>query len=226
MRLPSLDHLSDRALMTMKRFPATMLDCVAGAVSLIIELETQSNARRGYTGSPELSDYAVFGITALLGLPIFLAIELWLERRGDRLVTASEVPLPKRPSIRIFLYLAAAFLLGIFYAGYSPVETDVMQLLILLLAAHLAVSFIAYLRRNETNGHWQFNKMLLLRILTSAFYSGVLMLGLSLALLALDKLFQVEIEPETYAQLACILAVFNTWFFLAGVPYSLAGQEE
>lgn len=218
--------------MTLKRFPATMLDCTAGAIAFLIELETQSIARQGYTrigydpGRAEISDYLIFGLTALLGIPLFFAIELWLERRGDRLAIASDTTRRKRPSMRMFLYLGAAFLLGVFYAGYEPVESDAIQLFLLVLAAHLAVSFIAYLRRNESNGFWEINKMLLLRILTSLFYSGVLMLGLSLALLAIDKLFQVEIDPETYAQLACILAVFNTWFFLAGVPSSLAGQEE
>jgi hypothetical protein len=222
MRLPSLDHLSDRAFETLKRFPVTMLDCVVGAVALMVEIEGN---KVGHTG-PELSAYVRVGLACLLGLPTFFAIELWLERKGERLIDHHDTSKRNRPSIRIFLYLAAAFLLGIFYSEYSDVETDAIQLFIFLLAAHLAVSFVAYLRRNETNGFWQFNKMLLLRILTALLYSFVLQLGLSLALFAIDKLFGVEIDPETYAQLGCVLAIFNTWFFLAGVPYSLAGQEQ
>lgn len=220
MRLPSLDHLSDRAFAAFKRFPATLLDCMLGAVSLIIDLESQ----KGGHYDSEVSAYVRFGLTCLLGLPLFFAVELWLERRGERLLGRQDGR--RRPGLRMLLYFLTAFLLGLFYYQYSAVETDAIQLLIFLLAAHLAVSFIAYLRRNETNGFWQFNKMLLLRILTALLYSFVLQLGLSLALFAIDRLFGVEIEGPTYAQLACILAIFNTWFFLAGVPYSLAGQEE
>ncbi|HET6511887.1 MAG TPA: DUF4153 domain-containing protein [Candidatus Kapabacteria bacterium] len=221
MRLPSLDHLSDRAFAAFKRFPATLLNTIVGAVALIIEFESHKDG--GY--DPEISNYVRLGLTCLLGLPTFMAIELWLERRGERLLNHHDTP-RRRSGIRVFLYLAAACLLGIFYYEYTGVETDAIQMFIFLLSAHLAVSYVAYLRRDETNGFFQFNKMLLLRILTALFYSFVLQLGLSLALLAIDKLFGVEIDPETYAQLACVLAIFNTWFFLAGVPYSLAGQEQ
>ncbi|HET6511818.1 MAG TPA: DUF4153 domain-containing protein [Candidatus Kapabacteria bacterium] len=223
MRLPSLDHLTERALKTLKRFPATLLVTITGAVAFMIELETQRN--NGY--QPGASDVMKVGLTCLLGLPLSLAIELWLERRGDRLVTDREVPPRKRrASYRILLYLIAVVILGIVYYEYSGIESDAIQLFIFVIAAMLAVAFIPYLRRNETNGFWQYNKVLLIRLLTSVFYSGVLMLGLSLALLAIDRLFQVQIDGETYVQLGCILGVFNTWFFLSGIPYSLAGQDE
>lgn len=222
MRLPSLDHLSLRAFAAFKRFPATLVDCIIGAIAFIADLQVQ----KGGHYAPGISDAVKLGLTCLLGLPIFFAIELWLERRGDRLAGRTGDESRRRPSSRIFLYLAAACFLGFFYFQYAESEPHAIRLMIFILAAHLAVSFVAYLRKNETNGFWQFNKVILLRILTALLYSFVLQLGLSLALMAIDRLFKVTIEPQMYAQLACVLAIFNTWFFLAGVPYSLANQEQ
>src|SRR5699024_629697 len=50
----------------------------------------------------------------------------------------------------------------------------------------------------------------------------VLYAGLAIALLAIQLLFSVQIEPRRYFQLfAFIIGIFNTWFFLAGIPSSL-----
>ena len=54
-------------------------------------------------------------------------------------------------------------------------------------------------------------------------FSGVLFVGIAIALGALDKLFGVDIEPETYLRIWIVVAfVVNTWIFLATVPEDLA----
>jgi hypothetical protein len=50
----------------------------------------------------------------------------------------------------------------------------------------------------------------------------VLFTGLAIALSAIDHLFMVDIKTERYMQLWWFLSgVFNTWFFLSGVPRSI-----
>jgi hypothetical protein len=80
--------------------------------------------------------------------------------------------------------------------------------------------------QGEINGFWQYNKVLLLRFLTAFLYSSVIYIGLSLALLAMDKLFGLNIDFKWYGDLwVCIAGIFNTIFFLAGFPGDYAGLE-
>ena len=63
--------------------------------------------------------------------------------------------------------------------------------------------------------------------LTAALYSGVLYLGLSLAMFAVDNLFEIKIPDNRYGQLWVFMAgIFNTWFFLAGIPNNLSSLNE
>src|SRR5690606_22702660 len=77
-------------------------------------------------------------------------------------------------------------------------------------------------------GFWNFNKEMFLRILLSIFYSGVLFLGLSLAILAQDKLLGLYDDSDIYGYLAVIIFIgFNTLFFISGVPklYSTSSED-
>ncbi|MGD8276458.1 MAG: DUF4153 domain-containing protein, partial [Gemmatimonadota bacterium] len=95
------------------------------------------------------------------------------------------------------------------------------------LGLHLLVAFLPFIGVAGENGFWQYNRTLFLRFLVSALYSTVLYIGLSLALAALDQLFGVNVEGETYIRLMFAIAfVFNTWFFLGGVPTNLAALQE
>ncbi|MES1259819.1 MAG: DUF4153 domain-containing protein [Gemmatimonadota bacterium] len=87
---------------------------------------------------------------------------------------------------------------------------------------HLLAAFAPFIGAEGTNGFWQYNKALFLRGLTAAIYAGVLYVGLAIALAALDKLFGVNVIPETYGRLWFFLAfVFATMIFVAGVPDDL-----
>ncbi len=88
------------------------------------------------------------------------------------------------------------------------------------------MAFTAFTRRGETQGFWQFNKNLFLRLLVASLYTGVLQLGLSVALAATNHLFELEVRPERYLELwIVLLGVFNTWFFFSGVPERLDELE-
>ena len=79
-----------------------------------------------------------------------------------------------------------------------------------------------FLGAGEINGFWHYNKTLLLRLLTALVYSIVLNSGLSLALAALDHLFGINVPGKRYGELVIlIIGLFNTWFFLTGVPEHL-----
>lgn len=124
------------------------------------------------------------------------------------------------------LRFATSLLLGgfviVFVLSFGEEITTVesQQFVVLNIALHLMVSFAGFLPKTYNQDEfWEFNKQLFLRILIAGLYSAVLYGGLSLAILATDKLFNVEINEKIYGYLFFIIAgIFNTIFFLNGVP--------
>ena len=215
MKLPSLQHLLTGAARVWQRFPLTLLcGFVLGGVGIyLIHLDYKEEQELTWI-FPALS-------TAGLGLSLTLAVALVAERQ--RWPTAW----------RWGGQACAMALLGLWYA-LVPGQPDLtwgLRLALLGLGLHLAVAAGPYLselrRRADTPGFWRYNEMLFLHILTAALYSGVLYGGCSLALLAIENLFDVELNRHVYPDLFVVLAtVFNTWFFLAGVPEDFAALEE
>jgi hypothetical protein len=76
------------------------------------------------------------------------------------------------------------------------------------------------------NGFWQYNRILFQRIIISAIFSGALFLGLSLAIVAINELFEIKIHEELYFEmLITIGGIFNTLFFANGIPENLDELE-
>ncbi|HET6528605.1 MAG TPA: DUF4153 domain-containing protein [Balneolaceae bacterium] len=206
MKLPSLDYIFKKAFYVLKRFPFAMAAAALAGVIAGCLAEQLSN-------QPEY----LFNIllAAILGIPLFTVLQFVSEKRDwNRSLWT--------------LVNAAALAVLVFYYFLLPQDFDqtpayhVYRYLLYLLGVHLLVSIGPFLGKDETNAFWQYNKTLFLRFLTSVLFSGVLFLGLAIALLSIDALLGVQIDDETYLQLFALLAfIFNTWFFLAGMPKSL-----
>ncbi len=98
-------------------------------------------------------------------------------------------------------------------------ESHVFIIALFIGAFHMAVSFAAFLKKGFNREFWYFNKTIFLRILMCALYTGVIILGLCLAILAVDKLFNAGIDEDVYINVALIVLIaFNTILFLSGVP--------
>src|SRR5690606_6285564 len=110
----------------------------------------------------------------------------------------------------------------VYYYYIQPELRFMIRHMALVLALHLAASYIMFMNQREENAFWQFNKALFLRILTAALYSAVLYLGLIVAIVALEQLFGLDVPDKIYPELwVFMVGVFNTWFFLAGVPTNI-----
>ncbi|MGB6084946.1 DUF4153 domain-containing protein [Moheibacter sp.] len=79
--------------------------------------------------------------------------------------------------------------------------------------SHLLVSFVAFMRRKylEIN-FWQYNKNLFVNFFLTLVFTGVLTGGVLLAVLAVDKLFNVGIRDNLYAEIAVSLLIFGSSF--------------
>ncbi|TGE29059.1 DUF4153 domain-containing protein [Hymenobacter metallicola] len=215
MKLPSLQHVVAEATRVVRRFPLTLLCavvlCVVGIYTIGLDYQEEQKLDWLF---PVLSTAGV-GLT--LTLNTALAAERYRWSVGGKLAAT----------------LGAAGLLGLWYVA-APALPDlvwVLRLLVLLVALHLVVAVVPYLpelrREADTPGFWRYNETLFLRILTAGLYSGVLFAGCALALVAIENLFDVRLDRNIYGYLFTVLAtVFNTWFFLAGVPLDFAALEQ
>jgi hypothetical protein len=200
----------DKALSTLKRFPLALLFSALGAGCAIYMIK--------YNLEPEQDHlrYLNFIFSCYLGMLLFIAIPIFVERKNW----------DKKNNILLH-FLGIVALCGYYFL--LPNHFFLLhniRFILLSLSLHFLIAFIPFFQYNEPNGFWQYNKSLFLRILLSVLYSGVLFLGLVLAIAAVDQLFRVNINHKAYAYLWVLTSgIFNTWFFLSGVPKEFSTLE-
>ncbi|MDI1324924.1 MAG: DUF4153 domain-containing protein [Algoriphagus sp.] len=206
MKFPSLSHLQDEAFDSAKRFPLSILSAIVGTMLAIYLTEVER-----FEENIHLLNLV---LTFALGIPLFLCIDLFAEKHH------------LSPVKRQLGWLAALAVLGLIYISFpaenEPSNTRVpyIRYIVYFLALHLMVAFLPFLGKSETAASfWNFNKNLFIRLVIALFFTNVISTGISFALAAVNELFKADIQPQTFAQMYILsLGVFNTWYFLAGIP--------
>ncbi|CAM4220710.1 protein of unknown function [Pedobacter westerhofensis] len=211
MALPSIQNLIQDIRYVIMRFPLEIAFAIIGSIAAII------NIRTGYPDTDQSYWFTRVIMTANLGLLFSLSASLYLESRAV-----------KGPRLYLFKIIVALLASGlIFLLNPALQEDDYQRFFLLSLAGHLLVSFAAYVHADSVQGFWQFNKTIFLRFLTSVLNSGVLYLGLAAAIGATKFLFNVDLGSNSYSILFVLIAgIFNTLFFLAGIPKDLDTLNE
>lgn len=211
MQFPSLQKLATTAFSVIKRFPFEILSALSGTIAAIFVVELEAANRESQNVFIRLI------MAAELALLLSFAATLFSEAKN---LNASK---------KLMLRLAGIFLAVLLFFLIRPEErqSDYVRFFLLALAFHLLVAFAAFTGKNRVHAFWQFNKTLFLRILTSALYSAVLFLGISAAIGAMNFLFGFKFEWDTFLILwIWIVGMFNTVFFLAGVPENFTALEQ
>ena len=205
-KFPSFNFIYKNAAATFMRFPFTLLSAALCAVVGIMLIESDK----------QFQEYTLqkLWMIASLGLPLFTALvfyadkKLWNKAKSYGLQSVGVV-------------LLALYFFSLPENPESP-EYHLQRFLLLAVSFHFLAAFIPFIGGNQIQGFWQYNKSLFLRFLTAALYSSVLYIGLTIALAAMDYLFGVDIDGNSYLKLwVVIVTVFQTWVFLAGVPADL-----
>ena len=205
MKFPSIHTLVQTTQATCRRFPLTILFTLIGCYYSI----RLSHATFLYDTVDTHYYYNNVIWAAWLGMLLSLIVAVYSERNH---VTVK---------IKWFAGIITILLVAFFYLSLPDhfSEARLKQYILFMTGLHLAVAFIPYTTRNEVKGFWQYNKTLFLRFLAAVLYASVLYIGLSIALLAVEKLFSVDIKYKWYLDLwICIAEGFSTIFFLAGFP--------
>ncbi len=206
MKLPSVTHIADQSLKTFSRFPFAILSAIIGTAAVLVLAQEEFAENHPL---PWLFNTAVVGF---LGISLMTFAQFWAERFA----------LSFRQWLALHLAVVAVLVMYWFVLPENVFEAPLHNLFrfwLIVLGTHLFVAVGPFIGRGSVDAFWEFNKSLLLRMVTAGLYSGVLYVGLAVALAAVDNLFNAEIRPIRYLQLWWFLAgVFNTWFFLSGVP--------
>ena len=210
MKFYSIELIIHQAAKAFRRFPMALTCAILSATLLIYMVDEDTD----FKDNVQLF-YALQ--TLWLGMVAYLGLSVFSQRYTMRTTTV------------IMLNMAVAALMVYYFYAQPEFYTvkSVSRFIILLIAAHLGVSFAPFLVNTEVNGFWQYNKSLLIRFLTSAIYSAVFYIGLSIALLAIKELFNIDFGEKIYLYLFITVGVIlTTWFFLAGVPSRVIALEQ
>ena len=192
------------------RFPLAVLSAVvcATTTSILVELNIQDNV-------VAYSRLVKLAFASGLGISTFILTGLIAENVGGKF------------SIKGLLVSVAGLLFVMGFGLLIPIDDQGrvlnafwMRLLMMGGIIHLGIAVCPYLKLNKADSAiWEYNKLLLIRALLSAFCSGVFYAGVALALVSIDKLFGVDIEEENYARIWFFCAfVLTTCLVLEGVP--------
>jgi hypothetical protein len=191
------------------RFPWNILCGGTGAACAIAAIHSEHN------------DWFVgqctrLAMTTAVGMPLFFSL---------RMLRECAARVTRWPIEILGLPLLAAWFFAQPERPFDGPEIVIIRWLLLLATLHFFAAVSAYIRGKEGVGFWQFNRRLFLRFCLATLYTGVLTIGLELALLSADKLFELKLG-KAYGDLFFIMiGCFHPTFFLAGVSRDFAALD-
>ncbi len=167
-----------------------LMSFLAAVFSVLAQNETQNEASYCYTR-------LIF--CTCLGIPMMLAIKLFRQKRDLGFYAD-------------FIGLMAVVL---FFFIFPTLEADFTEVYIFLLVpvylmAHLLVSLASFKKLDDGLRFWQFNKSLFVNLVLTVLFTGVMVIGVLLAILAVDKLFDFSLDESIYTKILFFLLIFGS----------------
>ena len=211
MNLPSLTEISNKAQGAFQRFPITLLWAICGTLYTISVVD-DSPSNVPYKANIILT--FIVGVSWLIGAQFF-----------------SEQLKAKWKGYLLKIILLVLLILFYLHLPNEDVFNDnprfVIRFFLYSIAGHLFVLFAPFLFKWDKAAYWNYLKSAGFAIVRSGIFSGVLYLGLVVALLAVDALFDIRIDSDLYFQLFIFcLGIVNTWIYLSDFPKNIHQQTE
>lgn len=212
MKIPTGRYLIRKSRNSLLRFPLAIIMAFLATVLSVFVIELSASL----TSHPTLFRFL---LTSLLGIPLFIALQLVSERL--------EVG-----RIWHFLILAGGLILLTLYFFSIPVAEypkTYIRFAVYMLVMILSVSSAPFIGIRQNLAFWRFNSIVIFRFLRTALYGIILYVSVALAIVAMEELFGISMGDRLYFQLWVVIAVFfGTWFFLSAIPmhFHKLGQHE
>jgi hypothetical protein len=195
------------------RFPIPILCSTIMAILLIVLVE---DIYKEDTFAFEVIVRSV--LTLAIGFLVFTIVQLCIERYKPSSLNKS------------LLYVFATVLLLAYSYFYSRnfSDIDLVKFFGLFAALALIITVVPYTRKGNFSDFWHFNKNLLLRFVETGFYTLFIFGSVSIALLALDKLFGINFRGvEIYVHLFLLLTgVFFPISFFSRIPTNFSFPDK
>ncbi len=202
----SIKNIFDTIVAMVRRFPLVVLTTILGTSMGVYAIELGSVLNDNIQIAQKVL------LMSLLGAPIFLALTLWRERFT-----------PKEFIAWILQFGGIVFLTRYYFLlpkGPEDFSTpQIITLILLNVISWLLVLAVPFFKKENNTAHWRYIETLVIWFFVTGIFSATLFAGLALSLWAVDYLFSVNWDEETYVQLwSVIVGIFATWFFLCRFP--------
>lgn len=156
-----------------------------------------------------------FMIISFLGISLFFASKLASQRYAKWMLF---------DVIGIILLIIIYFILPKQELDFNEIYFYLLAVIFIL--SHLLVAFIAFFGIDEENKFWNFNKNLFLNLFSTVIFTIVLVGGVELALLTIEKLFDFNFD-KTYIYVLHIFGILGSVIiFLLFADFGLTNLEK
>jgi len=188
------------------RFPGVVLSSALATLLVLHDYFTQ-----GYWTTEPPSWRTI--IVAILGIPWLYSLHLFFERRLKGLAITLLPLLLGSGSLALYFWR-----LGKIDLGTSPISFA-FELMGLSVGLHCLAAYAPFLGFKEGRGFWEYNRRIFLRFLAALLFSATLLIGISILMALLLQVLGLSHLDTVYIILSTfIVGIFNTWFFVSGVP--------
>ncbi len=175
------------------RYPMILTMALIAGISSVVAIEIDHQENQFLV--------VKFVMTACLGISLMFAAKMLSQRIGKEFL----------------LQVLGLGILAIFYFVLPSSEKDFSEVYAFVLVpsyvlSHLLVSFVAFFGEGREFNFWQYNKNLFINIFLTAVFTGVLVGGVMLAILAVDKLFDLNFNDSLYPKTFFFLAILGSCF--------------
>lgn len=203
MRLPSISYLFQSFLNAFKRFPLAMAVATIATVCGMYMIENE--------GDHDQMVFKLF-LSCLVFFPLYIAA-----------VATREANDSSTGGLLITNLVVIGLMSAYWYFGAPNSEdlryTKVVRFFLFSAITHLVVTFLPYLKHGDLDNFWEYNRQLFIIYFTGVLYAVLIFAGISFAILAVENLFDYEINGEVYGHLfAVVSGMFHTSYFLSNFP--------
>ncbi len=204
-----ITKIVDSTIDTIKRFYFPIFASLFSSFIAILLIETDFSEKT-------ILQLSYLLHVSILSIPTFIAVTIFGEQQ--KLSTVIKLGLN-------FLFL---FLLILYYFLLPEQFSNkvVYRGILLTIAIHLIVSYLPFLIKGDHYNFWEYNRRVFERVVITAVYSIVVYGGVSIAMVASDELFNLNIPEEIYLEYwILVVGIFATILFLAGFPKNFNNEN-
>ncbi len=166
-------------------YPFVLLSAITATVCMIISND--------FTGNVRMATYPYTKITivAALGISLFFGLRMLTQQTGKKYIFQIAGLL-----LLILLY----FILPADYRDFT--EVYAYLLIPVFLISHLFVAIAPFVNNRNSKNFWNYNILLFIRTVLTAIFTGVMTVGLLLAMASIDELFLLRVPSQYYANVS------------------------